>query len=229
MSLVVTVYVPTGVVLSADSRTIVSRAVERRGEGSTQRDVTSLVLSDATEKLLVVHERFAVGTWGAAFVGDLPVAHHIRTLEHESRVPESVEGMAEQLLERFAGSEPAPSLYFAVAGYDGGVPWVLTVDVSGRKIARTNADDSGRVAYGITRGGDADIANRLLSNERLMPPFQLMNVQDAVDYSRHLIRTTIDEMRFEPMIPTVGGPIDTLVLGIGGTPEWLARKELRPA
>ena len=49
--------------------------------------------------------------------------------------------------------------------------------------------------------------------------------QDAVDYTTHLIRTTIDELRFEPRSPSVGGPID--VLGITPSePRFGQRKEL---
>ena len=53
-----------------------------------------------------------------------------------------------------------------------------------------------------------------------------MPLQDAVDYAMHLIRTTIDTLRFEPRYSSVGGPIDVLVV----TPEgmrWVQRKELR--
>ena len=56
------------------------------------------------------------------------------------------------------------------------------------------------------------MANRLFNQTGLTPVFIGMNLQDAVDYSRHLIRTTIDQMRFEPRFSTVGGPIDTLII-----------------
>jgi len=40
----------------------------------------------------------------------------------------------------------------------------------------------------------------------------IRNGQDAVDYAKFLIRTTIDALRFEPRFPSVGGPIDLLVI-----------------
>jgi hypothetical protein len=52
-----------------------------------------------------------------------------------------------------------------------------------------------------------------------------MPIQDAIDYAVHLIRTTIDTLRFEPRYPSVGGPIDVLVLTPGGM-QWVQRKEL---
>lgn len=54
--------------------------------------------------------------------------------------------------------------------------------------------------------------NRLINNQRLLPPFEVMSLQDAVDFSRHLIRARIDQKGFEPKFPTVGGEIDTLVI-----------------
>ena len=53
-----------------------------------------------------------------------------------------------------------------------------------------------------------------------------MNLQDAIDYSRHLIRTTIDQMRFEPRFATVGGNIDTLVITNAST-EFIDLKKIK--
>ena len=52
-----------------------------------------------------------------------------------------------------------------------------------------------------------------------------MPLQDAIDYAIHLIRTTIDSLRFEPRYPSVGGPIDVLIVTPDGM-EWVQRKEL---
>ncbi len=53
-----------------------------------------------------------------------------------------------------------------------------------------------------------------------------MPLQDAIDYAVHLIRTTIETMRFEPRFPSVGGPIDVLVIQPDAM-RWVQRKELR--
>jgi hypothetical protein len=53
-----------------------------------------------------------------------------------------------------------------------------------------------------------------------------MPFQDAVGDAIHLIRATIDALRSEPRFPSMGGPIDMLVI----TPSQLhfvQRKELR--
>ncbi len=227
MSLTVAVYVPTGIAISADSRTVVTRTVEGVVGGEARKDVSRVVLSDATEKVLVVSERFAVATWGEAYVGDRPIAHHIRRHELTSPPAASAPTLADSLMGYFASFDPVPKVYFLVAGYEAAEPHLLTVDVASGRTESPSRNAAGEAVFGILRGGDTDIANRLLSNEQLLPPFHLMNLQDAVDYSRHLIRTTIDEMRFEPMMPTVGGPVDTLVIETDGVPVFLSRKALR--
>lgn len=42
--------------------------------------------------------------------------------------------------------------------------------------------------------------------------FNIMNLQDAIDFVRFAIRTTIGTQRFLQMEKTVGGPIDVLVI-----------------
>ena len=53
----------------------------------------------------------------------------------------------------------------------------------------------------------------------------LMTLQDAIDFVRYAINTTIDTMRFTNVNKTVGGPIDILVI----TPnkaKWISHKKL---
>ena len=51
-------------------------------------------------------------------------------------------------------------------------------------------------------------------------------MQDAVDFAKYGIKTTIDTMRFQVVPETVGGPIDILVIKPESS-QWLAKKELR--
>lgn len=56
--------------------------------------------------------------------------------------------------------------------------------------------------------------------------YNMMNLQDAVDFARFAIRTTIDTQRFLQMEKTVGGPIDVLII----KPQesiWVSSKELK--
>ena len=56
--------------------------------------------------------------------------------------------------------------------------------------------------------------------------WNLLTLQDAVDFARYTIQTTIETMRFEQRVKTVGGPIDVLIIKPTGA-KFLVRKELK--
>jgi hypothetical protein len=231
MSLIIAVYVPTGIALSGDSRTTATRQEEQpdpNNPTTTIRVQTNIVLSDAAEKIfLLKNNRIGVGTFGDAIVDNMPAGHQIEQYDLEQQAIDSPEEAACGLLARFRGFQPTPRVGLVVIGYHEGRPWVLAVDVHNNQVNRLNwIEERQAIDFGIARGGDSAVVKRLLSEPRFNPAFNVMSLQDAVDYSRHLIRSTIDQVRFEPRFPTVGGEIDTVVL----TPRegrFLIRKELR--
>lgn len=228
MSLIIAVYVPTGIVISGDSRTtgtLTQQVPNPQIAGQNVNVQTSITLSDATHKVFKLFDRFALGTFGDAHINNLPIAHHLQQFEAATQnPPATTQALVATLLHHFRQFNPIPRTGFVVAGYDNNVPFVFGVDVFGNTSQRHNINRQ-NLEYGIVRGGDADVVNRLLNNPQRMPPFMAMNLQDAVDFSRHLIRATIDQMRFEPAVQTVGGEIDTLLL-TESTTEFLYRKKL---
>lgn len=185
------------------------------------------IVSDSTRKLFCVQERVAVATWGEAFLNGLPTGHHVNDfiLARADGPTESPEVLADALMAHFVALAPAAALYFMVVGYDGVEPSVFVVDIAAHSKRRANWDPAAKaVIYGAQWGGDSDVVGRLIGGQ-VAVAWQFMNLQDAVDLTRHLIRTTIDQMKFEARIPTVGGPIETIT----ATPtrcKFLIRKEL---
>ena len=57
--------------------------------------------------------------------------------------------------------------------------------------------------------------------------WDLLTLQDGIDFAQFAIKTTIDSMRFRMGPKTVGGPIDILVIKPNGA-KWIQRKELHP-
>lgn len=55
--------------------------------------------------------------------------------------------------------------------------------------------------------------------------WNLMTLQDGIDFAKYAIQTTIDTLKFQIASKTVGGPIDILVIKPNGA-KWIARKEL---
>lgn len=56
-------------------------------------------------------------------------------------------------------------------------------------------------------------------------PWDYMSLQDAINFARFAITTTIEALKFENVNKTVGGPIDILVVKSDGS-SWIAHKEL---
>lgn len=55
--------------------------------------------------------------------------------------------------------------------------------------------------------------------------FQYFTLQDAIDFAKYAIKTTIDTIKFKSESLTVGEPIDILVIEPSGA-RWIAHKEL---
>ena len=56
--------------------------------------------------------------------------------------------------------------------------------------------------------------------------WDMMTLQDAIDFVRYAITTTIETMRFSNVDKTVGGPIDILVITTNES-KWIAHKCLK--
>lgn len=231
MSLVVTVHVPTGIVMAADSRMTGTVAFEH-GEGEHKAKVQQqLVLSDSAYKVVEL-KTVGVGMslYDAGVIDNQPMESHVRRFEEESlSSSDDVRAVADKFMTYLQNRHPTASVGFHVGGHrvegKASVPYVLVAHtVHEKTIRRVNATTDGVIQYGIAHSGDVLVANRLV-DKNYLPRFDAMPIQDAIDYAVHLIRTTIDTLRFEPRYPSVGGPIDVLVLKPDGM-QWVQRKEL---
>jgi len=222
MTLIISAHVPTAIVISGDSRASIQVAVQQGANAQAQQQV---VLSDSAEKVFVLYERYVAGTSGDGIINNLPIAHYVEDFQATHPCPPTVGQIATELLAYFRALNPALNTGFSIGGYDGNVPWVMTVNIANNTSVRANADAQGNLSYGMQMMGDYAVAQRLLSQPQFNPVFNLLNLQDAIDFSRHLIRSTIDQLRFEPRYPTVGGPIDTVTVTPKGV-NFLVRKKL---
>ena len=232
MSIVVTVYVPSGIVMAADSRIIATQREERREKGTTLITERQIVVSDNAYKV-IDFTRVPVGaaTFGTGIIQDQSVDSHIRAFEEEATTKkDTVETIPGKLLNYFQKRFPDVEVGFFTAGFSRedeiSVPHVYALNTGAEPgLRRINVDDKGKLQYGVLRGGDTLTVDRLI-NPQYLPPFAAMPLQDAIDYATYLIRTTIETLRFEPRFPTCGGPIDVLVI----TPHemyFVQKKELK--
>ena len=134
------------------------------------------------------------------------------------------------------------NVVFLVAGYNDGEPYGRVYEVKVPSNPKPTEQNAGNESFGLTFGGQGEIVNRLLAGmePRLinvvkdslkldeketgkvatklsqtfqMPiPYQFLPLQDCVDLSILLVRTTMDLMGFIVGARGVGGPIDVAVV-----------------
>jgi hypothetical protein len=148
-------------------------------------------------------------------------------------------------------------LTFLVAGYDGeGIGHINEVEIPGPQRGDYSPNT---VDTGVMWRGQTDVVTRMLKGvdraglrlpfdelseealKKIVEAFDSLEynhlfpvtVQDAVDYSSFLIRTTIDMQRFSDgtlanpgLIPGCGGPLQIVVVERSRT-HWAAKPELR--
>lgn len=219
MSLIVVVYVPGGIVMAGDSRTMTGIKV-KLGKDKVEQEYKTL--SDNSNKVVALNKApVGIGHTGTAVINNQPVESHIKRFEEEEvREGDTPAEIAEAISTYFQKNFAKVPVEFCVAGYeiaDGvSTPYVYILHTTGRpKPLRINEKD-GKTQYGILRLGDTEIINRLIKQE-FLPPFGGLPLQDAIEYAIYLIDLTIKTMRFEPKVATVGGPIDVLLI----TPDGL--------
>ena len=237
MSLAISIYVPAGIVMAADSRVTgtLTREEEQAVPDSKARTVRiqqQLAFSDNAQKLIALDEAgVGISCFDSVIIEGQAVETHIQEFDmvERPRPTEGIETIASHLIAHFKDRFPGVSVGFHVAGYrregDRLTPQVYSCHTQIEPVPiRRNTNEKGKVVYGITRSGETSIVNRII-DPNSTPYFDAMPLQDAIDYVLFLMHTTIDTLRFEPRYAAVGGPIDVLVI----TPNqmrFVQRKEL---
>ncbi|MBS4028382.1 MAG: hypothetical protein KGZ58_07070 [Ignavibacteriales bacterium] len=238
MSLIVTLYVPEGIVIAGDSRLTLSWK-SKTGE---VEQINSIPASDSNAKIFSIKNKFGLGTFGAADIKGIPIAGFINQFQEEKVTDETtIEELPKLLLEFFGEKFEYPATNFYTIGYkieDGiSIPHVYHVNVAGKTIKRVNVEGE-NVYYGANWGGEIEILMRLLNTVKIkqgddwtdLPdtpiPWNFMTLQDAIDFALYAVRTTIETTRFQQKIKTVGGPIDILVVKPNEDTIWINKKEL---
>lgn len=236
MSLIVTIHVKEGIVMASDSRTTYQTTVE------TERGLVThfgVHLTDTTYKTFVTESGIGISTCGDSSIQGLPITGFIETfIRYNKDTP--VDEIPKMLLEYFKTLDTSLNTEFQIAGYK---------DRNGERIQRiyrcfTETQEICQVnttSQGAVWNGEIDVLSRLINpaasivddgEKRTYNPFpsydilwQYFTLQDAIEFAEYAIRATIDTMKFQSRVKTVGGPIDILVIRPEKT-EWIAHKEL---
>jgi hypothetical protein len=244
MTIVVGAASPDGIVLAADSRTMLMYENQR-----------TRISTDAAEKVFELHGRFGAATYGTAFLGDQTINgvmnEFIASIGGDgcTDVEACAKAVGDFFTDRFKmafpdyGPDPSGGwpLGFVVAGYDGagighvwevGVPGPLLIEQEGVSTTqrgvlwRGQADVIGRLIKGLDHNAlvAAGITLEPAVAETLAKPEYILllpaTLQDAADLAFFLVRTTIDMQRFSDGTALAPG----LVPGCGGRTQMLAVK-----
>ncbi len=242
MSLIVTIYVPSGIVMASDSR----QTVFIQMQNAPNATPIPIVSSDYVNKtFLISKNNIGVSAFGETFLGGIPMDFYIQKFEEEIlQIDDTVEKVVDKLLMFFKESYPNADTSFHVAGYEkegkSSVPYVYHINIKRNEKIRLNFSyEMKKVVYGASWGGEGDILNEILNPVYLKDPFgnynqipkspilwDAMPLQDAIDFAVYAIRTTIDTMRFQARPKTVGGPIDVLLITKDGG-KFIRKKEIK--
>lgn len=246
MTLIISTYVPEGIVMASDSRQRVTYTGKTSGGKETKVETVN---SDAVIKtFLLENQQVGISWFGQDLLDGLPMASHIKRFEEERlRNTDDVESIAPRLVKFFEKSFPKNKTGFHVCGYykkeeKVSIPHVYYCPPGGNKAVRTNVNpDDGSIIYNTSWAGEPDIITGLINKVVYKDPktgkeivvrstqpilWHAMALQDAVDFSIFAVRTTIDTMRFQARPKTVGGSINVLVI----TPDsakWVQKRELQ--
>ena len=236
MSFLIAVYVNEGIVLASDRRTTYNRTETING-AIVQK--IGLHTTNSTEKTFLCPNGAGISTCGDASLLGKPITGYIKEVIRGITPETPVSDVPQMLVDYFSGQSIVPDTHFLVAGYD------KSNDQVTQKLYKVHlkGNDPISVVDTSTQGAswDGEILplTRLLQNVAIknqdgsyldLPNEEILwghfTLQDAIDFARYAVETTINTMRFKNVVETVGGNVDILVI----TPEetkWLQKTELK--
>jgi hypothetical protein len=229
MSLIITVKVREGIVMSSDSR--ITLNMPQPGQVGPQVNNLSIGISDSHRKLFVTSNGVGISTCGDASIAGAPIAGFVDSFITSINANQSNPNQtAHALLVFFRAINQNLLTIFHVSGYNQNSSEIWSVDIQNNQVTQINMP--------IFYGGESDVISRLFQqvaqldtngNWQPLPSYSLtvdfFTLQDAIDFCIYATRTTIDTIRFQGRGRTVGGPIDILVIRQNGY-EWVSQKKL---
>lgn len=201
MTIISAVYVPDGIVLSADSRLT---GTFKKDDGTIER----YAISDNSQKIVLIrNSTIGVVLYGNGDVDGKNVTTFI-SLFNSTYIDEqdTVEVVSKKLKEQLIKCEVHDS-FFILAGYDGDEPFVY--EVTSKKVERKNFEDN-KVLYSACWAGNTVPVKKMFDDVPIR--IGLMQLKDAVDFAGFIVDVGIKYSRFTELLSDCGGPTDILVI-----------------
>ena len=254
MTLIVSLRIPDGLIIAADSLSTVSGRINIAADITTtcpkckqQINLPDLAMPPIpiptstlsyAQKLYPFRSKFGVASRGMAFLNNKSIYYHVQYLEEEYKKTDidKVSAVAQIFLDYFdiqinkqiKDIKDAPEnfspLGFQIVGYDEDIGKTMDIEIG--KISRIREI----TGIGCTISGDSDVVLSLWDLGKKKPQQQAnygsFSLQDAIEYAEFLIQTTAKYQKFANMIPTVGGDIDIALITPFKNFTWIKRKSL---
>ena len=236
MSFIIAIHVQEGLVLASDSRTTYNSTVSNDGKETKQLGVH---ITDTTYKTFLTPTNVGISTCGNASINNKPIAGFIEDfiILHKE---DDVEAIVKAINPYFNSIAPSLDTDFIVGGYTNKENGEQVQKLYQVKTANNSVEEINTSTQGAIWDGETSILSRLINDVYLKSekedkyiPFvhydilwNYLTLQDAVDFARYAVQTTINTMRFQKRVKTVGGPIDILVIKPNES-RWISRKELQ--
>ena len=250
MSLIITIHVEEGIVMASDSRTTFNTqdfSPLPDGKGAIITKYQGVHYSDTTYKTFLAPNNTGISTCGAATINGKPLTGYVEKFIHDSIQKDTdICDVPALLLAHFRSYVPIPDIVFQVAGYSKtgttSVQKVYRVFVMANRIDELDASSQGAAWNGETeilsriinsvwtqrKGKDQKTGEEIVLYDELKAPpipWNFFSLQDGIDFATYAINTTIETMRFQERLKTVGGPIDILIIKPDGA-FWASHKTL---
>lgn len=234
MSFIIAIHVGEGLVFASDSRTTYQTTTDDNGKRSVEYGVH---ITDTTYKTFLTASHVAISTCGDASLNNKPITGYIESFinEHSNG---NVDEIKDSILPYFKALSDTLDTIFIVGGYitNDNVNYVQRL--YRLKTIDGSIEEIDTAKQGAIWDGEKDVMSRMISILYLKKPddsyiehsgypilWQHFTLQDAVDFAKYAVQITIDTMKFQRRVKTVGGPIDILVIKPNST-QWISRKEL---
>jgi hypothetical protein len=253
MTLVVSLRIADGVVLSADSlQTTIGTIQAELNDFKTKMpngdDITipKIVLppmnipsstSSFAQKIFPFKKDFGIAIFGSNILNGRTIYNHLKSLESTLTNDKYVLDELGEIIKAYFDNETKTQLK-SIPNINPALP-LFGLQIIGFKNANDITGTTIEINFGMntqmnqhngigcTVSGDNFIAMKIFEAQQRNPiNFGAFSLQDGIDFCEFLTNTTADYQRFANMIPTVGGHVDIALITHYAGFKWIKVKEL---
>ena len=236
MSFIIAVHVNEGIVVASDRRTTYSNTIEMKNKTINRIGVHT---TDSTDKTFICPNGASISTCGESSIKGIPITGFIEDMIRKKINKDClVDDMPNILINYFNEIGENTNTNFLIVGYqkenENDVQKIYKVVLQGGMVEQIDTNSQGAIWDGeiltLTRIlqntyiKQSDGTFKELPHEEIL--WNFFTLQDAIDFARYAVETTINTMRFKNVVETVGGKVDILIVKPEKT-EWLQKDELR--